>query len=91
LKNRYIISFFLLIIVTTASAQNDEPKWKREPSAKADLQLFHSVHVINLPTAETLQKKDMQFDVSHRFIPPVTEGGDAAFNSQLFQPVKSAP
>jgi len=79
LKIRTFIFLLIIALFSTLFAQGDRSSWKRKAYAKTDVQLFHSIHVINLPTAETLQKKDMQFDISHRFIPPITEGSDAAF------------
>jgi hypothetical protein len=54
-----------------------EIRWKRSAAVTPDLALFHSTHVINLPTGETLQRGDFEFEVSHRFIPPMNEGYDA--------------
>ncbi|MCF8240094.1 MAG: DUF5777 family beta-barrel protein [Melioribacteraceae bacterium] len=49
-------------------------KWQRDEPAKIDMHLFHSIQSINLPTAETLQKHDIQFEISHRFIPTLKSG-----------------
>lgn len=40
-------------------------------------QVFHSSHAANLPTATTLPGGDLLFEISHRFTPPVSEGGEA--------------
>ncbi|MCA1790217.1 MAG: DUF5777 family beta-barrel protein [Thioalkalivibrio sp.] len=40
-------------------------------------QVFQSSHAANLPTATTLPSGDLLFEVSHRFVPPVSEGGEA--------------
>jgi hypothetical protein len=39
--------------------------------------IFHSPQSANLPTAETLQKGQWLFEISHRFSPPVSDGADA--------------
>jgi len=39
--------------------------------------IFHSPQSANLPTAETLQKGQWLFEISHRFAPPVADGADA--------------
>ncbi len=39
--------------------------------------IFHSPQSANLPTAETLQKGQWLFEISHRFFPPVSDGADA--------------
>jgi hypothetical protein len=49
--------------------------WQRggdEPALA--LQLFHSTHAIILPTTETLQNGDIEFEVSHRFLPTIGDG-----------------
>jgi hypothetical protein len=78
-KLRFKKIIFSLIIVITLfeilSAQ--DIKWKRGIGVTPELALFHSTRVINLLTAETLQKGDFEFVVSHRFIPPINEGYDA--------------
>lgn len=69
----FILLIFLLLSFTLISAQGT--KWKRRvPENKFKAQLFHSTQSINLPTAETLQKGDFQFEISHRFIPTIKSG-----------------
>lgn len=41
--------------------------------------IFLSDHAANLPTAATLREGVFQFEISHRFGPPVSEGADALF------------
>ena len=75
-SNRLIL--FILIVVTLFKLLSGQDiKWKREAGVTPELALFHSTHVINLMTGETLQKGDFEFEVSHRFIPPIKEGYDA--------------
>ena len=62
-------------MISFSSAQ--QIKWKRSATELPDLMLFHSTHVINLPTGETLQQGDFEFEISHRFIPPIKEGYNA--------------
>lgn len=49
------------------------------PSMAQDVtaQAFHSPHAINLSTANTLSQGDLLIEISHRFFPPVEEGGEA--------------
>jgi hypothetical protein len=68
-----------VLMCTCLYAQASRPRWQRGQAVERDLTLFHSTHLINLPTAETLQKSDIEFEVSHRFIPPITEGSEAFF------------
>ena len=43
----------------------------------ADAQrVFHSTQAANLPTTETLRAGNLLVEISHRFLPPVSEGGD---------------
>jgi hypothetical protein len=39
-------------------------------------QVFQSSHAANLPTATTLPRGNLLFEISHRFTPPVSEGGE---------------
>lgn len=55
-----------------------QPQWKRsEPAKQVDLELFHATMTGNFPTTETINKGDFQFEISHRFLPPINEGYDA--------------
>lgn len=40
-------------------------------------QIFHSTQSANLPTAETLRGGNWLFEISHRFVPPISDGSDA--------------
>jgi hypothetical protein len=70
---KVLFIFLTLLCVYETSAQ--ESKWKRRivPN-KLKTQLFHSTQSINLPTSETLQKGDLFFEISHRFIPTIKSG-----------------
>lgn len=74
---KYLIIFFSIIIVSTNNllfAQEKKVRWQPSAPVQNDLSLFHSTDVINLPTAETLQKGDFQFEISHRFNTPISAG-----------------
>jgi len=43
------------------------------------MQLFQSTDVFDLPTAETLQKGDIYFSLTHKFVTPVSEGVNELF------------
>ena len=65
-------------VLTTASMS--QPKWKRStPTTVPDLSVFHATQSMGLPTAETLGKGDFEFEISHRFFPPLTDGLDALY------------
>jgi len=68
----FFIVFTLFFVYETAAQGT---KWKRRiiPN-KLKTQLFHSTQSINLPTSETLQKGDLFFEISHRFIPTIKSG-----------------
>ena len=56
-------------------AQGKRVRWKRQATpVRPELQLFHSPHLVSLPTATTLQKGDFEFEISHRFIPTLNSG-----------------
>lgn len=62
------------IMVQPVASQSQGPKWQRSAASRPELQLFHSQHAFNLPTAEMLRKGEMEFEISHRFLPTVKEG-----------------
>ena len=78
-KKKYQLFIILLIVfsafIEPASAQ--DIRWRRGSVVVPELALFHSTHAINLPTAETLQTGDFEFEVSHHFIPFIKEGSAA--------------
>lgn len=79
-KNYWFISLMILLIVNLTMAQQRKSQWKRSrPATQPALQLFHSPHGIDLPTATTLQKWDVEFEISHRFIPPTSSGIDGLY------------
>lgn len=60
------------LFLTELSAQEPTIQWKRnESKVESKLQLFHSIHAVNLPTAETLQRGELEYEISHRFIPTI--------------------
>ncbi len=73
---RFLTVFgIILIFAISVASQEEKPAWTPSgPTVKLDLALFRSMHAISLPTTETLQKYDVEFEISHRFFPPVHEG-----------------
>lgn len=69
----------LAVLVTAATAQAQEGRaWERRSApTEAPVTVFHSTHAVNLPTAETLQGGEWLFEISHRFLPAVSDGVDA--------------
>lgn len=68
------------LLAGTASAQDAGVAWKRSsPPVTPPLRLFHSTQGISLPTAETLGKGVLQFEISHRFDQPFSDGYDALY------------
>ncbi|MBK7105700.1 MAG: hypothetical protein IPH62_10490 [Ignavibacteriae bacterium] len=77
-----LIKSFLLILFTALviNAQENNISWKKSEEVKSEqLHLFHSTHSINLPTTETHQKGNIEFEISHRFIPTIGDGVDALY------------
>ncbi len=77
-RNKFPIvagGLFAALLATGAQAQSEGPGWKRaEEAPDAVPVVFHSNHVVNLPTAETWQKGMFQFEISHRFLNPLSTG-----------------
>ncbi len=65
----------LLVLSATTAAAQEGPRWQRR-AAQVDppAALFHSTSSLNLPTAETMQRGVFQFEISHRFLPPLSDG-----------------
>ena len=77
-KSLYI--FKLLFIVSLSLEVTAQISWERSgETSNLPLQLFHSTHSIILPTTETLQKGDLEFEVLHRFIPTINDGSKELF------------
>jgi hypothetical protein len=73
--NKMILILVLLVGAAAAAQEGEGPSWKRtEPAAAPEPDLFRSGLALNLPTASTLRKGEMQFEVSHRFSDPVSSG-----------------
>ena len=62
----------LLLPAFFAQAQGS---WKRsEEDVALRPRAFHSMHALNLPTAETMRQGHFEFEVSHRFVPTIKDG-----------------
>jgi hypothetical protein len=67
-----------LLLPAAAEAQDRPTRWQRRADAtEAPVTVFHSTQSANLPTAETLRRGEWLFEISHRFVPPISEGADA--------------
>lgn len=60
----FLTAVFLFFLPATISAQGQS-------------EIFHSTQSANLPTAETIPGGLWMFEISHRFVPSVSEGSDA--------------
>ncbi len=57
-----------------------QPKWKKTAQPKkVDLELFHGTQTANFPTTESLQKGNLMYEISHRFLPSIKDGYDALY------------
>jgi hypothetical protein len=74
-KLRFAIGLLFISFASSLFAQ-ENIAWKRtdETNQPEELHLFKSTQSFNLPTAETLQKGDFEFEISHRFIPSINTG-----------------
>lgn len=69
-----ILLLSLLIVLSTSAQQIEWERNKKE--AGVPVELFHSTFAINLPTAETIGKRELEIEISHRFIPTIKSGSD---------------
>jgi uncharacterized beta barrel domain-containing protein DUF5777 len=68
----------LLLLPSALTAQERRGSWQRRGSpTEVPVVVFHSTQSANLPTAETLAKGELLFEISHRFSPAISEGADA--------------
>jgi len=70
----FIIFFLILISNFLLFAQ---PKWEKTTTTEMlDLELFHTTQTANFPTTESLQKGNIMYEISHRFLPSIKDGYD---------------
>lgn len=68
----------VVLVHTHPLSGQDGPTWRRDGGPTlAPLTIFHSTHAANLPTAETLERGELLFEISHRFEPALSDGADA--------------
>lgn len=75
-------SLFLVLTIMVMAFYNlksQDVSWKPSETVKPPLQLFHSTEVVGLPTAETMQKGNIYFGITHRFVIPVSKGAEELF------------
>lgn len=80
MKIKIIYSLILCLFTAKFYSQENGIKWK--PAVKEPVEfsnLFHSVESINLPTATTISKGDFQFEISHRFLPRISDGYESLY------------
>ncbi|KPJ88076.1 MAG: hypothetical protein AMS18_13790 [Gemmatimonas sp. SG8_17] len=66
-----------LLVPLAISAQEPTAQWQRRTGpTQVPVTVFHSPQSANLPTAETLRGGEFQFEISHRFVPPISNGAD---------------
>ncbi len=76
----FILLVIILLTTSTLYSQSTRSSWKRS-TEKTDvsLELFHSTQAINLPTTEMLRAETFEFEIAHRFYPPIKEGHKVLF------------
>ena len=75
MKTTGMMGILIALGAAWAMAQGEQPMWRPgRDVVKLPLPLFSSGQAFNLPTTETLQKRNLEFEISHRFFPPVHEG-----------------
>jgi len=69
-----------LVMVSWCAESHAQVQWQRtEQEIEHDVQVFHASKVLGLPTAQMLRKGNFEFEISHRFVPPVKDGYAALF------------
>ncbi len=68
----YTVLCLVLLVVSSKAA---EPHWRRHGAPTTEtVAPFHSTQAIVLPTAETLDRRLLLFEISHRFLPHFSDG-----------------
>lgn len=74
MKTTGMIGILISLGASWAMAQGEQPMWRPgRDTVRLILPLFRSGQAFNLPTTETLQKRNLELEISHRFFPPVHE------------------
>jgi len=78
---RTILCLAIASILTSSAIAQTGGSWKRsdESVESSPITVFHSPQSINIPTAETIGKGMFEFEISHRFLPPISGGNDDLF------------
>ncbi|MDH5588480.1 MAG: DUF5777 family beta-barrel protein [Gemmatimonadota bacterium] len=77
---RFLIPATVLILLLPpgVGAQERTARWQRSGApTEVPVTVFHSTQSANLPTAETLGRGEWLFEISHRFLPAVSDGAGA--------------
>jgi len=70
---RMILALSLACCGAVLAQEEPQVTWKRtEPPAPPSFRLFHSDMAFNIPTSSTIRKKEMQFEIGHRFSDPIS-------------------
>ena len=68
---------FLVLMPASTWSQDPDISWERSTDPTGGvIETFHSPHVVNLETAETISKNIMEFQIYHRFLPTFSDGYD---------------
>lgn len=76
-----ILSLLVLLSVPLGAQETDRPvQWERsEEAPPPPVTVFRSTQGINFPTTTTLGRGEWQFEISHRFVPPIADWRDTFF------------
>jgi hypothetical protein len=78
MKRSTAVVMMLALGTSSLAAQESDRRWERRSSpAEVPVTVFHSPQSANLPTAEMLRGGEWLFEISHRFLPAVSDGADA--------------
>lgn len=79
MKNFLMVVSVLAVLAPAALVAQDRPaRWRRsgEPT-QPPVTVFHATQSANLATAESLRRGEWLFEISHRFLPAVSDGSEA--------------
>ena len=75
LRKVLLVGALVMLVPLGALSQERPRRWQRRGDATAiPVTVFHSTQSANLPTAATLAKGELLFEISHRFRPPISSG-----------------
>lgn len=71
------ITVWIFFLFHTWLYAQDNISWERSiPAGSGEVLVFNSDHAVNFETANTISGGNLEFQIYHRFFPPISEGYD---------------